>query len=100
MKVILPELLCNRFSGNVGVQESITHHLANNFPCATIVAFGAPSMAHEPGSSLFVEEGPKLEVALAAETKLLSHAGRTIRAALSFDKHSQFSRNFILGVDG
>jgi hypothetical protein len=98
-KIILAELLCNHFGGNVRVQESIAHHLRNYFLRTTIVAFGPAAMAYESGSTMFMEEGSELEVALTAETKLLSHTGRTIRAAFSFDNHSQFSSNFIVGVD-
>jgi hypothetical protein len=98
-EIILLKFLRNNFGGNVGVQESVPHHLMNNFPGTTIVAFRTTAVTYEPRSAKLMKEGAELKVALLTETKLSGCAGRTIGTTFSFNKHGQFSGNLIIAID-
>jgi D-alanyl-D-alanine carboxypeptidase len=100
LKLSLTQFLCDDLAGNIGIQKAITHHLTDYFPSTTIVAFGTALAANQSRRALLMKKSPELEIALAAEAKLIGGARRTFRATLAFDEHGQFERNLIIRVNG
>jgi hypothetical protein len=96
----LAELLGDDVDGGVGIEESVTNDLANDFVGADIVAFGAGLMALESSASLFTIEFEQLKISLLAEVELLSGLGGTEPFAVAFNEHSQASDNEVVRKNG
>jgi hypothetical protein len=95
-EVALAEFLSNDLGTGIGVEKSVTDHLADEFLAASIVRLRASFGAEQSLSSLFEEEGLELKVTLAAETEFGSGAVDAFRAAFTFDEHSEFKGDFIV----
>lgn len=78
----------------------MANDLTDDFLRPPIVGFGASFIAEEGLTAFLKKEGAKLEVTLAAKTKFGSNVINAFSATFAFNKHSEFTGNFVVIGNG
>ena len=99
-KVALSEFLSDDFGAGFRVEESMADDLTYEFLGATVVGFGTSFGAEQSLAAFFQEEGPDLEIALAAKVEFGGGTVNAFGAALAFNEHGEFPGDFVIIGNG
>ena len=99
-EVTLSEFLSDDFGAGFRVEKSMADDLTYEFLGAPVVGFGTSFGAEESLAAFFQEEGPDLEIALAAIVELGGGMVNTFGSAFALNEHGEFPGDFVILGNG